>query len=148
MLDERDSILLADATLRGGRHLNTIWRVFAHRGMGFFAGALDGNDVTPVRTSRATAGECARPALDGHGDRFRHGYADRRGAVTVARQGWRVRLTNPSGDDRSRTASTRSGNVVVGTYPKVAVASKLASILSRCLSPSGPGTTARTSHPS
>ena len=47
MLDERDSILLADATLRGGRQINTIWSVFAHRGMGFFAGALDGNDSTP-----------------------------------------------------------------------------------------------------
>ena len=46
-LDERNAILLADMAVYGGRHQDAIWRVFAHRGMGYFAGALGGNDATP-----------------------------------------------------------------------------------------------------
>jgi extracellular elastinolytic metalloproteinase len=48
MLDERNSILQADLVAFGGSHHTTIWQVFAHRGMGWFAGAFDGDDVQPV----------------------------------------------------------------------------------------------------
>jgi hypothetical protein len=45
-LDARNGILAAAA---GNSALQTqIWTVFAHRGMGFFAGAASGGDVTPV----------------------------------------------------------------------------------------------------
>jgi extracellular elastinolytic metalloproteinase len=48
MLDERNSILQADQVVFGGSHHDTIWSVFAHRGMGFFAGSLSGDDTQPV----------------------------------------------------------------------------------------------------
>src|SRR3954452_8175430 len=50
-LDMRNAIILADQSLFGGVHVdapNGIWATFAHRGMGFFAGATDGNDTAPV----------------------------------------------------------------------------------------------------
>jgi hypothetical protein len=48
MLDERNSILQADEVGFGGAHHDTIWSVFAHRGMGYFAGSLSGDDNQPV----------------------------------------------------------------------------------------------------
>ena len=47
-LDMRNSILQADMAVRQGRDQDTIWHVFAHRGMGFFAGSVDGDDAAPV----------------------------------------------------------------------------------------------------
>ncbi len=46
-LDMRNSILQAD-TVAGGANHNTIWSVFAHRGMGYFAASVDGDDSRPV----------------------------------------------------------------------------------------------------
>ncbi|MFL5413705.1 MAG: M36 family metallopeptidase, partial [Myxococcales bacterium] len=51
-LDERNAILQADVVLNGGANQNTIWSVFAHRGMGWFAGTLDGDDTRPVEDFR------------------------------------------------------------------------------------------------
>jgi extracellular elastinolytic metalloproteinase len=48
MLDARNSILEADLAYQGGKHLSTIWKVFAQRGMGWFAGTVDGDDTHPV----------------------------------------------------------------------------------------------------
>jgi hypothetical protein len=48
MLDERNSILAADMVVDGGKLQKTIWKVFAHRGMGYFAAAADGDDAQPV----------------------------------------------------------------------------------------------------
>jgi extracellular elastinolytic metalloproteinase len=48
MLDERNSILQADEVDFGGSNHDTIWTVFANRGMGYFAGALSGDDTHPV----------------------------------------------------------------------------------------------------
>ena len=47
-LDMRNSILQADLVRTGGENRAAIWRVFAHRGMGWFAGATDGDDAQPV----------------------------------------------------------------------------------------------------
>jgi extracellular elastinolytic metalloproteinase len=47
-LDMRNSILQADTVVNGGQAHKKIWRVFAHRGMGYFAAASDGSDVEPV----------------------------------------------------------------------------------------------------
>lgn len=47
-LDERNAILQADTVVNGGKAHRAIWRVFAHRGMGYFAGALSGDDTAPV----------------------------------------------------------------------------------------------------
>jgi extracellular elastinolytic metalloproteinase len=46
-LDMRNSILQADL-VAGGANRNAIWSVFALRGMGYFAGAADGDDVQPA----------------------------------------------------------------------------------------------------
>jgi len=47
-LDMRNSILQADLVDFDGSHRTTIWQVFAHRGMGYFASAVDGDDLQPV----------------------------------------------------------------------------------------------------
>ncbi len=48
-LDMRNAILQADRVVFGGTHGTAIWSVFAHRGMGYFASTVDGNDVTPAQ---------------------------------------------------------------------------------------------------
>jgi len=45
-LDMRNAILQADV-VQGGKRLAAIWSVFANRGMGYFASALNGDDTTP-----------------------------------------------------------------------------------------------------
>jgi extracellular elastinolytic metalloproteinase len=47
-LDMRNAILVADSSLFHGKGRSVIWKVFAGRGMGFFAGSLGGNDATPA----------------------------------------------------------------------------------------------------
>jgi extracellular elastinolytic metalloproteinase len=47
-LDMRNSILQADQVVNGGKANAKIWQVFAHRGMGYFAGSVDGDDITPA----------------------------------------------------------------------------------------------------
>ncbi len=47
-LDMRNAIVQADAAVNGGAARTKLWRVFAHRGMGFFAAAVDGDDTAPV----------------------------------------------------------------------------------------------------
>jgi extracellular elastinolytic metalloproteinase len=47
-LDERNSILMADQVVNGGKANAKIWKVFAHRGMGWFAGSVNGDDTAPV----------------------------------------------------------------------------------------------------
>ncbi len=48
MLDERDAILQADQTDFGGADLNTLWSIFANRGMGYYAADLGSGDTSPV----------------------------------------------------------------------------------------------------
>jgi hypothetical protein len=47
-LDMRNSILMADQVVNHGKANKKIWSTFAARGMGYFAGALDGDDINPV----------------------------------------------------------------------------------------------------
>jgi extracellular elastinolytic metalloproteinase len=46
-LDMRNSILQADL-VAGGARRDTIWSIFAHRGMGYLAGTVNGDDSRPV----------------------------------------------------------------------------------------------------
>jgi hypothetical protein len=48
MLDMRNAIVQADLVASGGKNADIIWTVFANRGMGWFAGVLDGGDAFPV----------------------------------------------------------------------------------------------------
>ncbi|HEX6682285.1 MAG TPA: M36 family metallopeptidase [Candidatus Limnocylindrales bacterium] len=47
-LDMRNAILMADQVVNNGKAHKKIWSVFAKRGMGYFAGAVDGDDSAPV----------------------------------------------------------------------------------------------------
>src|SRR5436305_10987632 len=47
-LEMRKAILGADEIVFAGQLDNLIWDVFKRRGMGYFAGATDGNDTAPV----------------------------------------------------------------------------------------------------
>lgn len=47
MLDQRNAVLMADSAVYGGANHDAIWQVFAERGMGFYAGALGGEDAAP-----------------------------------------------------------------------------------------------------
>ena len=49
-LDARNGIFLADQTLYGGADTDTLWTVFAGRGMGFFAAAVTGDDTAPAES--------------------------------------------------------------------------------------------------
>lgn len=46
-LDMRNAIVQADLVAHNGRHSKRIWKIFAARGMGYFAGAIDGSDTDP-----------------------------------------------------------------------------------------------------
>jgi hypothetical protein len=47
-LDMRNSILQADQVVNHGQANGKIWKVFAARGMGWFAAAVNGDDMAPV----------------------------------------------------------------------------------------------------
>lgn len=66
MLDERNSILAADLVADGGKLQKKIWSVFARRGMGYFAAAVDGDDSQPVEDfSMPPAANSPRGSLTG-----------------------------------------------------------------------------------
>jgi extracellular elastinolytic metalloproteinase len=46
-LDMRNAIVRADLVAYHGKYAKAIWKVFAHRGMGFYAGSIDSADTTP-----------------------------------------------------------------------------------------------------
>jgi hypothetical protein len=118
MLDERNSILQADLVVNSGKNQAKIWQVFAARGMGWFAGAVDGDDAAPIEdfstppnpntpkgslTGRVTDQDSgaaisgAVVAFGGHNSGFAGDYA----AITAA--------------DGTYTIS----GIFPGTYPKV-----------------------------
>src|SRR5256885_3181353 len=47
-LDERNAILQADQVVDNGKANARIWKVFAARGMGWFASTTDGDDQSPI----------------------------------------------------------------------------------------------------
>ena len=50
MLDMRNAILQADQAIYGGKQVAKLWKLFAARGMGFFAGSVTGDDLHPVES--------------------------------------------------------------------------------------------------
>jgi extracellular elastinolytic metalloproteinase len=117
-LDMRNSILQADTVDNKGLARATIWKVFAHRGMGYFAGTLDGDDVQPVQSfSLPPAAGAAKGSLTGTvTDVDTHAAAP---GTTVAFGG------HFSGFPTDYVATTNSqgrytiGGIFVGTYPDV-----------------------------
>ena len=76
MLDMRNAILQADLVAYDGSHTRAIWQIFANRGMGLFAGSIDGGDTTPAEDFhvRRRLSDAARR----HHHRHRHRPDDRR----------------------------------------------------------------------
>lgn len=60
-LDMRNSILQADLVAGAGKS-DTIWAVFANRGMGFYAAATNGDDAAPVEDFSLPPGAKAKTA--------------------------------------------------------------------------------------
>src|SRR4051794_1705417 len=47
-LDMRNAIMQADLVKYGQAHTTALWKIFAKRGMGYFAGAANGSDANPA----------------------------------------------------------------------------------------------------
>ncbi len=117
-LDMRNGILQADQAIYHGHHSKAIWKVFAHRGMGFFAASKGGDDMHPVEDfSMPPTRHSARGTVSGTVTDQDSG-APAPG-VTVAFSG------HDSGFPGDFTAVTDGQghyaieNVPVGTYPDV-----------------------------
>ncbi|MEP6758277.1 MAG: M4 family metallopeptidase [Actinomycetota bacterium] len=135
-LDMRNAILQADVVATGGANAVTLWNVFRHRGMGYFASSEDGNDTTPTPdghtppscnvdprgsigghvTDRLTGAAGERSGVGGRPHRriprHRPGRANRRQRTIRDQAGSVPHLSRPrdrSGRDRSDRASPRGG---------------------------------------
>ncbi len=122
-LDMRNAILRADLAAYGGSHQRVIWKVFAHRGMGFFAGSIDSDDTTPVSDFHTPP-----PARRPHDGIIQGTVTDATthqpvaGAlVQVAGQGYQnTAVTDSNGEYAIFPAGV---GLVTGTYAKVAASS-------------------------
>jgi extracellular elastinolytic metalloproteinase len=118
-LDMRNSILIADRVVAGGRHRRDIWKVFAHRGMGFFAATVDGSDTAPVEdfstppAPGSAKGSIAGTVTDSDSGRPVAGVAITFGGHSSGFAGSYAAVTDAGGHYRIR-------DIFVGTYPKVA----------------------------
>ncbi|HZC26948.1 MAG TPA: M36 family metallopeptidase [Actinopolymorphaceae bacterium] len=140
-LDMRNSILQADMVVNKGAAHKAVWQVFAHRGMGYFAGSVDGDDTqpaedfsmppkpgTPTATLSGTVTESpsgdpiagATVAFGGHNS----GFAGDLAAVTAA--------------DGTYSIS----GIFPGTYPKVFASGPGFDRLTRSVSVNSSGSTA------
>jgi extracellular elastinolytic metalloproteinase len=115
-LDMRNGILRADLVRDNGKYRKVIWHVFAHRGMGFFAGSIDSADANP-------ASDFHMPPPKG---RAHNGVVS--GIVTDSVTGdpiaGAVVQVTGQGDQYSTTTNAAGkyaiGGLVKGTYKKVA----------------------------
>ncbi len=116
-LDERNAILLADLAVRGGRFQHAIWQVFAHRGMGYFAGSLSGDDTNPGASFAMPPHNNDVGSIKGVVTNSTTGQPLAGVQVTIAFQG------SPFEHNPSATTDANGrysiGPVPVGRYPKV-----------------------------
>jgi extracellular elastinolytic metalloproteinase len=112
-LDMRNAILVADTSAYGGRHRATIWKVFASRGMGFFAGSFGGNDSRPAASFARPPASVDLQQVTG---KVRIGGAPKAGVtVRLAFQG--LGRANPT--DVTDNNGNYSLEVPVGSYGKL-----------------------------
>jgi extracellular elastinolytic metalloproteinase len=114
MLEARDGILAAD-TANGGDLHDIIWAAFAHRGMGYYASAFDGNDTHPAEDFNT-------PPPDGapQGAVAGRVFDSQTGLPLV---GARVRLGSLPAVTTGPDGRYTIGGVTEGTYGKLAVRS-------------------------
>lgn len=123
MLDMRNAIIQADQVVYGNAHTAKLWKLFAARGMGWFAGATNGGDSFPAEDfSPRPAAQTPRTSISGTVTDPSDGNKPLAGVV--------VHVTgHDSGFSSDYTAVTNGAgtytiaNVFPGTYAKV-VASK------------------------
>ncbi|MBO0845152.1 MAG: M36 family metallopeptidase [Nocardioides sp.] len=114
-LDMRNGILRADLVAYDGRFADEIWQVFAHRGMGFFAGSIDSADTSPASDVHVP------PVNPAHNGVVAGTVTDPTTGLPV--QGAVVQVTG-QGDQYTTTTNAAGtyaiGGLVPGTYAKVA----------------------------
>jgi len=115
MLDMRDAIIRADLVKYDRSHTAALWSVFANRGMGFYAGAINAADTTPGE-------DFHRPPVGDPHDGVVAGFVtDPTTGDPV--QGAVVQVTG-QGDQYTDTTGANGfyqiNNLVTGTYAKVA----------------------------
>jgi extracellular elastinolytic metalloproteinase len=117
-LDERNSILQADLVVDGGKLQRKIWRVFAHRGMGYFAAVTDGDDTEPVEDfSMPPAANTPRGTLTGTvTDRNTGAPA---GGVTIAFGGHASGFAGGLVATTAANGTYTISGILPGTYAKV-----------------------------
>jgi extracellular elastinolytic metalloproteinase len=117
-LDMRNSILQADLVVNGGKQQKNIWKVFAARGMGYFAGALSGGDAAPVEDfSTPPPANTPRGSLTGTVHDLDSG-----APVNGATIGFGGHTSGFAGDYVATSAADGSytiEGIIPGTYPKV-----------------------------
>jgi hypothetical protein len=118
-LDMRNAILLSDLATTGGDHQDAIWHVFAHRGMGYFAGSLGGDDAAPGADFSMPPTGNATGRISGTVTDSQSGDPIEGAVVTVAFQGSPF-VTNPS-DTTNASGNYAIGPIPQGTYPKVTI---------------------------
>ena len=116
-LDMRNAIVRADLVGFGGKYRDAIWKVFAHRGMGFYAGSIDSADTTP-----ASDFQTPPPASTPHDGLVAGIISDSVTGDPIP--GALVKVTG-QGDQYSALTNAAGqyaiGGLVTGTYAKVAV---------------------------
>ena len=133
-LDMRNSILQADTVVNGGKARAKIWKVFAHRGMGYFAGTVDGDDTPADRGLQPSAGSRL-------GEGVAHRHRHQRGHPRPGRRARRSRsvgtspgsrpTTPPRPTPRANTPSAGSSSAPTRRSGRAATASTATSARSR-----------------
>jgi hypothetical protein len=117
-VDMRNAILVADNSVFKGKHRTGIWRVFAHRGMGYFAGSLGGNDASPAASTAMPPKTTATGTIEGRVTDPATNDAVAGVPVTLAFQG--SGPANPT-DVTDGSGRYQIDGVPVGTYAKLQV---------------------------
>ncbi|MGH3358508.1 MAG: M36 family metallopeptidase, partial [Nocardioidaceae bacterium] len=141
MLDMRNAILQADKIAYGGSHEPRLWKIFADRGMGWYAGATDAGDTRPAESFK-TPPPPQQPLGQVTGT-----VTDEISGDPI--EGALVRITgHDSGYIGSFTATTDASgaylipNVPTGTYEKVVASTPGYEIVTKPLKVTADGTTA------
>jgi hypothetical protein len=117
-LDMRNSILQADLVKTGGANANRIWKTFAGRGMGWFAGSVDGDDAAPVEDfSMPPKANTPKGNLTGVVTDVATG--DPLAGINVAFGGHNSGFANNYATTTDGTGHYTISGIFAGTYPKV-----------------------------
>ena len=118
-LDMRNAILLADSAVHGGKQHAKIWKAFAARGMGYFAGSLGGDDSAPAASFATPPSRHATGTVSGVVRDADTGAPVAGVPVTLAFEGG-AGIANPTAVTAA-DGSYALGPVPVGTYRKLVV---------------------------